>query len=303
MAESLSAAAPTGFATTECRYVVTASDLVPASYDTANLLRISDDYGTEFVATEIEVDDTSLEINDYTFHFAPRDELDETEHTYQLDLYLGTTLVTSVESSAVTPHTSRTSDSAYSGVTSPDTWIKNPTAATGGAYPVTVMSFDGYQRSTNIVAEHRILGSNYPFIITDGVSGLSGTFSLLVADGPSWASGDSTIDSIETIDDLFGLGEILYFQTTWPALSGIPDFHFLVRDYTVTRLNRVVPLHLGTNASLPSYQVDVNFVEQERPADQGNIAPLSWQTIKDNYASWTATSAANASWLNVLVDG
>ncbi len=305
MVLALSASPAANFATTDCRYALSATGLVPASYQTYILLRISGTGGylDEFVISDGEVSGTSLSLSDYEFHFAKKDSLTQETVTWRLELYNGTTLVDQVSTSpARTPHTDRAADSSYTGASSPSTWIKRIDEDDPSSVPVTVADFRTFTRSTNILAEHRVLGTNHPFIITDYMSGKSGTMRLLLYSSPSWAGGGSTMGSVKALEDLFDTGSIYYFQTTWPALSGIHDFYFMVRDYTVTRNPGIVPLHEGTGGDLPTFYVDVNFVEQERPADQGNIAAVTWQTVLDNYATWAAMSAANTSWTEVLLD-
>lgn len=307
MVLALSASPASNFATTDCRYAISATGLTPASYDTYFLYRVSGStgYEDEFVISDGEVDGaTSLSLSDYEFHFAKKDSLTAETVTWRLELYLGTTKITEVSTTpARNPHTDRAADSAYTGASSPGTWIKKIDSDTPMCVPVTVSEFNSWSRETNIMSENRVLGTPHPIIITDYMGGKSGKFTLLVYSSPSWAGGGSTMGSVKALEDLFDSGSIYYFQTTWPALSGIHDFYFMVRSYSVTRNSRVVPLHEGTGGDLPTFYVEVNFIEQERPADQGNLAPVTWQTVKDNYATWTDMSAANNSWLEVLQDG
>lgn len=303
---SITAAAPTAsFSTFDSRYIVSISGVDPAQFDIYNILRISADnnYEPEFLAADEAITTSGFTVYDYEFHFAPKGSLDEESHYYQLDLYKAGAKLGSIVSNTVTPHNDREIDPEYNGVASPSTWIKKLDGSTAASYPITVGDFATWTRGANILSENHILGNPFPFIITDVMGGKTGSFTIIVFDTPTWVGGGSTVATIEMVEDLLDSGEILYFSTTWPMLSGIHDFYFRVRTYTVKRMNRTVALHDPTGSQLPVFEVTVEFVEQERPADQGNIAPITWATVLANYSTWAGMSAANTSWLDVLQDG
>ncbi len=303
---TLTATAPlASFSTYESRYSVVGSGIDTSLYDVYNLLRIStsDNYDPEFLRSDEPVTSTGFVVNDYEFHFAPKGSLDEESHFYRLELFKSGAKLGSIVSNTVQPHNDRETDPEYSGASSPSTWIKRLDGSTGAAYPVTIGDFSQWSKQANILSENHVLGSPYPFVVTDVMGGKRGSFSIIVHDEPSWAGGSSTVGTIEAVEALLDSGEILFFQTTWPMLSGIHDFYFKVRSYTVRRLNRVVALHDPTGSQLPVFEITVEYVEQERPADQGNIAPITWATILANYSTWSGMSAANTSWLDVLQDG
>lgn len=289
-----------GFSTDNGRYLLTATNVFP-HYDTFSIVRVSEtgNYQPEFVAAD-RFQETPLEISDWAFHYAAVDSNDEETFHYQLDLYIGTNKVGEVTSNSVTPHTSRTSDPNYDATKAPGTFIKSLTDDV--CWPVTIGDFDGYETQGRTLGEYDILGNPFPVVVTDVMSATRGRFTILIYDNPQHVGSDGVISTIKQLRDLFASGQPLFFQTVWPWMSGIYDFHFVVRNYTVNRLNRVVILE-DDDASSPVFEVDVSFIETEIVEEQGVLAPLTWESLSLDYGFWGNMSAANTTWLDVLNDG
>lgn len=294
-------APPSDFSLDQGRYIINLTNIYPY-LDALSIVRISDtnNYRPEFVVSA-EVVETPMEFYDYEFHYAATDSNDIESFHYQIDFYIGTNKVGEVLTSSVTPHTDRLADPNYTTAGQhPGTYIKNPRAEL--CMPVTIGSFDSYRRDGRILGEHHILGNPYPVVVTDLMSSMRGRFSILVYADANWIGTYGVVRYLDELRELFDVGQPLYFQTIWPWMSGIPDFHFVVRSYEVDRRSRVVHMNDDDDRS-PIFEVTVEFVETAPPGEESILTPITWASLAQNYNLWKNMTAANVTWLDVLNDG
>jgi hypothetical protein len=241
---------------------------------------------------------------DGTFHYASATSNDVESFHYVVDLYIGNHKVGSVTSNSVTPHADRIADPEfylnYPWEQAPGTYIKLPKEEV--CWPVVIGDFDSYSQDGRILGKYNVLGNPFPVVVTDVMSARRGNFTIVVYHDAQWTGGADTLSYIEELRQLIESGEPLYFQTVWPWMSGIPDFHFIVESVSVQRASRIV--YLDDDATrAPAFIVSVEWTEVATSAEESTLAPITWGSLKQNYDLWGHMSAANVSWLDVLNDG
>lgn len=163
-----------------------------------------------------------------------------------------------------------------------------------------ILDLSSWQRQSQILGSHRVLGRAAPVVATDVLSSRSGT---LVASNLNLFDvnydGYGPYDLYEAVEGdwptLFDSGTIMLFRNDW-SVSGFDDMYFIVDGVETTRASGIVGAVVP-----PIKSYSINFMEVERPSPTTEAPPLfTWQDVLDNYATWADVQNAFTTWQEVL---
>lgn len=297
-------------------YQISINDM--AGYDNFNVTRVdeaghleSDIRGGQYQS----VTGATFAAEDYEFRFGGTGwSVVENEITWRFKFYSNQTLVhqTTVNRVGITDLITSI-DAAATGLPDaafPKTWLSVPEIPQFNI-PVAVEQFNIYNFDAKILSESRVLGRSNPVINTDVLSGRRGKFTLLLTKETN-NSNYQVPSEVDEYSIRFALGSVMMLRNAAPALVGIEDIYFIVKNVNVVRLNSVVSQvsifdqaridgsQSVDNSFFPVIRIDIEFIEVDAPPNGIAVSQFSWQSLLDNFASWQDVANFFGDWLDVL---
>lgn len=167
---------------------------------------------------------------------------------------------------------------------------------------VLVTELSEVSRKGNVLGQYHVLGRKNPVVITDIMSGYTGSMSVIIL-GTNQQSA-----LYRHIDLLIDQGDTLLFQSNNSESSTFLDFYFKITSVKRKRLTAVdyqsEPSDVGNTTDL-FVEYTFDFVEVDRPATLGEAPSLyTWDTYYhqefDDWATWQEVLDFRTSWLDVL---
>ena len=170
---------------------------------------------------------------------------------------------------------------------------------------VLVNAFDSWDTPGRVLSTNYVLGKANPVIIRDTSGGRTGTMTLLVSEDLTDAGmGGQELDQTMV---LLNANDVLLFNPFFNGL-GFNPCYFVVTDVSTQRVTTGSLDQFDTSLSSwiynPArlvYLLNVAFTEVDDPTtNQEGPTIATWQSVKDNFATWGDVKLGRTDWLDVL---